>query len=34
VGETAGLVKVKATVSVIGRIEGSRVLIDFTMHSQ
>ena len=33
-GEAAGVVKSRATVRVRGRIEGSRVLIDYTQHSQ
>jgi len=33
-GVTSGLPPVKASVRVQGRIEGSRVVIDYTFHSQ
>jgi hypothetical protein len=33
-GTTAGVVPVKSTVRVQGRVEGSRVAIDYTFHSQ
>jgi hypothetical protein len=32
-GETKGLVKTKATVKVVGRLEGGTIYIDFTTHS-
>jgi Tfp pilus assembly protein PilX len=32
-GETAGLAKARAAVEVTGRIEGNKVLIDFTKHA-
>lgn len=33
-GESAGVVQAKATVRVYGRVKGSRVEIDYTIHSQ
>lgn len=33
-GETAGVIRTKATVSVYGRVRGKRVEIDYTIHSQ